>query len=63
MINLIYQACGMALNAVRKLKNTCLNMLFANFVWLMGMTIGAGILVILSQVASLAIVLAFLAMV
>ena len=53
----------MALNAVRKLKNLRLDMRFANVAWLMGMTIGASVLVILLQVATLAIVLALLAMV
>jgi len=62
-IALIYKSRGVALNTVRKLHNACLDMLFANVVWLMSMAVGASVLVVLPQVTTLAVVFAFLAMV
>lgn len=53
----------MALNAVRELKNACLDMLFSNVVWLMSMTVGARVFIVLPHMTALAVVFALLTMI
>jgi hypothetical protein len=53
----------MALNTGRELLNAGLNMHGPSLVWIMGMAVGASVLVILPRVTALAIVFGNLAMV